>query len=201
MSRCLGGSRRRDPMAVLRADPPPPVCWRLHDIVLLRGLWARINPLLIAPLPTRIAHTIALLLHDYCTLYDSLRPPLCMPHTIQCWSWQYLVKANLCASIRKWASRVNRKGDCCEPERRFVVPTAAPPMPPCRRRRTPKPSPGVYFWDLPPVFHLYPACISPYLRYSAVSLYLAILQQIHRIPLYPTVSSSIRTYLAVSSCI
>jgi len=63
------------------------------------------------------------------------------------------------------------------------------------------PSPGVHFWDLPPVFHRYPACISLYPRYPAVSLYLAILQQIHCIPLYPTVSSCIRTYLAVSSCI
>ena len=23
-------------------------------------------------------------------------------------------------------------------------------------------SPGVYFWDISPVFHMYPACISPY---------------------------------------
>jgi len=28
--------------------------------------------------------------------------------------------------------------------------------------RSPQPSPGVYFWDTPPVFHRYPACISPY---------------------------------------
>jgi len=65
-----------------------------------------------------------------------------------------------------------------------------------------EPSPGVYFWDLPPVFHLYPACISRYPWYPAVSLlYLAILQQIHCIPLYLTVSGCIRIYLAVSSCI
>jgi len=40
-----------------------------------------------------------------------------------------------------------------------------------------------------------------YLTVSLVSLYLAILQQIHCIPLYSTVFSCIRTYLAVSSCI
>jgi len=68
-----------------------------------------------------------------------------------------------------------------------------------------KPSPGVYFWDVPPVFHLYPACISPYPWYPVypyiVDLYLAILQRVHCIPLCLTVSSCIRTYLAVSSCI
>ena len=62
-----------------------------------------------------------------------------------------------------------------------------------------EPSPGVNFWDLPPVFHLYPACISRYPWYPAVSLlYLAILQQIHCIPLYPTV---IQLYPYVASCI
>jgi len=70
-----------------------------------------------------------------------------------------------------------------------------------------EPSPGVYFWDVPAVFHLYPACIShrilgiPCIPVSI--LYLSILQQMHChcIPLYPTVSSCIRKYLAVSSCI
>jgi len=55
----------------------------------------------------------------------------------------------------------------------------------------------VFLGSPPPVFHPYPACISPYPWYPAVSLYLAILQQIHCIPLYPTVS--VRN-LAVSSC-
>ena len=71
-----------------------------------------------------------------------------------------------------------------------------------------EPSPDVYFWDIPPVLYLYPACILPYTwpwRYPVhpciIDLYLAILQQIHYIPLYLTVSSCIRTYLAVSSCI
>jgi len=36
---------------------------------------------------------------------------------------------------------------------------------------------------------------------TCIHLYLAILQQIHGIPLYPTVPSCIRTYIAVSSCI
>ena len=51
----------------------------------------------------------------------------------------------------------------------------------------------------------YPACISPYPWYPAVSLCRSIsnlfAQRIHGILLYPTVSSCIRTYLAVSSCI
>ena len=66
-------------------------------------------------------------------------------------------------------------------------------------------SSAIYFWGiLPAVIHLYPACISPYLWYPAVScieLYLAIVQQIHCSPLFPTASSCIRTYLAASSCI
>ena len=40
----------------------------------------------------------------------------------------------------------------------------------------------VFFGEIPPVFHLYPACISPYPWYPVypcVDLYLAILQQIH----------------------
>ena len=72
--------------------------------------------------------------------------------------------------------------------------------------RNKEPSPGVYVWYAPPVFHLYPASISPYPWYPVYPclvsiLYLSILQQIHCIPLYPTISSYIRTYLAVSSCI
>ena len=54
----------------------------------------------------------------------------------------------------------------------------------------------MYFcWNVLPVFNLYSV-------YPAVSLciylHLANLQQIHGIPLYLTVSSCIRTYLAVS---
>ena len=71
-----------------------------------------------------------------------------------------------------------------------------------------KPSPGVYFWDVPPVFnlYLYSVCISSlYPWYPAVYPCIyphpAILQQIHCILLYLTASSCIRTYLAVSSCI
>jgi len=38
-----------------------------------------------------------------------------------------------------------------------------------------RPFPGVCFWDSPPVFHLYPACISPYSslpRCIPVSIYI-----------------------------
>jgi len=62
-------------------------CWPLQKSVSLRGLCAsfkhRVSP------PTRIAHTIALLLHDYYELYDPPPTPLCMPCTVQYWSWQY----------------------------------------------------------------------------------------------------------------
>ena len=59
------------------------IVWRLQDIVLLRGLCARINDLVSAP-PTRIAHTIALRLHDYCAIYGPPPPPLvhAIHHTI-----------------------------------------------------------------------------------------------------------------------
>jgi len=43
--------------------------------------------------------------------------------------------------------------------------------------------------------------LTPYPWYPAVFLYLAILQQIHCIPLYPTVVSSCMLYSYVSSCI
>jgi len=64
---------------------------------------------------------------------------------------------------------------------------------------------SVYFLDIPPVILLYlPASHRilniPLYPCIGIGLYLAILQQIHCIPPYPTVSSCIRMYLAVSSC-
>jgi len=62
-----------------------------------------------------------------------------------------------------------------------------------------EPSPGVYFWDTPPIFHLYPACISPYPWYPVclpVSIYIYPTTVSHCIQkLYPYVA------LAVSCCI
>jgi len=58
----------------------PVVSWRLQDIVLLEGLCARIIPLLLPP-PIRVAHTIALLLHDCCAIYDPPFDPSCVCHT------------------------------------------------------------------------------------------------------------------------
>jgi len=57
--------------------------WPLHDIVSLRGLFARINhPFMVSP--TCIAHTVAILLQYYCAIFDlPPTPPLCMPYTIQ----------------------------------------------------------------------------------------------------------------------
>jgi len=53
----------------------------------------RIIPFL--PLPICIAHTIAILLHGYCAIYDPPQPPSCMPYTIHNWFWQYPVKAKM----------------------------------------------------------------------------------------------------------
>jgi len=53
----------------------------------------------------------------------------------------------------------------------------------------------------PPVFHLYPACISPYPSYPAVSLYRSISSQFAAEPRYPTVASCFCSYRDVSSCI
>jgi len=59
--------------------------------------------------------------------------------------------------------------------------------------------PGVSFWDIPPVLELYPACISPYPWYPAVSLYIYASSNFaassHCIQLYSYVS------IAVSNCI
>jgi len=69
---------------------------------------------------------------------------------------------------------------------------------------SPPSAPGVYVLDIPPAFHLYPPVSHRILGiplYPCIDLYPALLQQIHCIPPYPTVSSFIRTYLAVSSCI
>ena len=62
-------------------------------------------------------------------------------------------------------------------------------------------TPGVYFWDIPPVLHLYPACISPYPWYPAVSLYRYISSHFAADLLYPAVSRCIQLYPYVSSCI
>jgi len=53
----------------------------------------RIIPFL--PLPICIAHTIAILLHGVCVIYDLPQQPFCMPYTIQNWYWQCLVKTKL----------------------------------------------------------------------------------------------------------
>jgi len=86
---------------------------------------------------------------------------------------------------RKALAAATRKGVChsapWSESLRYESGTCSPPL--------------VYFWDIPPVLHLYPACISPYPWYPVypcIDLYLAILQQIHCISLYPTVSSCIR---------
>jgi len=64
---------------VNRVNTTKPASWRSQDIVLLRGLCARSNSLL-SP-PTRIAHTIALLSHDYCAIFDP--PPTPHVYAIQ----------------------------------------------------------------------------------------------------------------------
>jgi len=84
-------------------------------------------------------------------------------------------------------------------------PHSPQPQPRTRLSLHTEPSPDVYFWDVPRVFNLYSAGISPpYPKDTAESLYLnlsiyyphrAILQQIHGIPLYLNLySSCIHTY-------
>jgi len=51
---------------------------RLQDIVLRRGVCAQVHP--VSAPPTRIAHTIALLLHAYCAIYDP--PPTALVYAI-----------------------------------------------------------------------------------------------------------------------
>jgi len=65
-------------------DSRAPRSWRLQDIVLLRGLCARINHPVSAP-PTRIAHTIALLFYDYYAIYDP--PPTALVYAIHHTIW------------------------------------------------------------------------------------------------------------------
>jgi len=71
------------------------VIWRLQDIVFLRGSCARINYLLVPPSPPALPTVV----HYYCPTIAQyttpLRPLLCMPCTMQCWSWQYCVKSKL----------------------------------------------------------------------------------------------------------
>jgi len=58
----------------------------------------------------------------------------------------------------------------------------------------------MYFWDVPPVFNLYSACISPYIL--GILLNPCIYLQSSNFaagPLYPAVSHCIQLYLAVSS--
>jgi len=53
------------------------------------GFCGQSNHLLIAPSISN-AHAIAILVHDYCAIYE-LPPdsPSCMAYIIQYWSWQY----------------------------------------------------------------------------------------------------------------
>jgi len=64
------------PRSATCAQPLPTAILPLQDILLLQGFCARINPLFNTP-PTCIAHTIAILLHDYCAIYDP--PPSELP--------------------------------------------------------------------------------------------------------------------------
>jgi len=61
------------------------VNWHLQEILLLRGFCALVNTPFYPP-PTCVSHTITIVLHDYCTIYDaSHRPTFCMPYTIPYW--------------------------------------------------------------------------------------------------------------------
>ena len=81
-----GGDQR---MGRRKRTRPPPVSggstWPLQDIHSRQGFCARINhPYSFSH--TCIAHTIAIRLHDFRTIYDPPRPPsFCMLYTIQYW--------------------------------------------------------------------------------------------------------------------
>ena len=66
-----------------------------------------------------------------------------------------------------------------------------------------KPSPDLYFWDVPPVFNLYSACISPTVSLVShcITVYLSTSSNFAAGPLYPAVSHCIQLYPYVSSCI
>ena len=57
------------------------------------------------------------------------------------------------------------------------------------------------FWDVPPAFHLYPACILPYPWYPVYPCIDYISIHFAADPLYPAVSHCIQLYPYVSSCI
>jgi len=61
-----------------------------------------------------------------------------------------------------------------------------------------EPSPRVYFWDIPPVFHLHPVCISPYRLVSCVSLCRPISSHFAADPLYPAVSHTVSSCMRTS---
>ena len=120
---CQGATRRSSPLGCRK------------------NITARYNPSNLALLPIililpppytlHIAHTIAILSHGYCAIYEAPRPPLCMPYTIQYWQLQYRVQTKskndrqlapvrgLPGSALRWAAEDN---------------SAAPPSPPGPRR-------------------------------------------------------------------
>ena len=80
---------------IYRVNPGLTRYWRSQDILSLPGFCARLNPCF-TPSTSRIAHAIAILLHDDFAKYDLPPTPLvvCMPYNIQYWYWQYRVRAN-----------------------------------------------------------------------------------------------------------
>jgi len=82
----------------------------LHDIVSLLIVCARINlPFILAARLhcLQCCSTIARLLGNIYITPHPPPPPLCMPYTIQYWSWQYLVKAK----THTGGARVNGVGE------------------------------------------------------------------------------------------
>jgi len=80
VSRCLGGGgRRRDPMAALRAGPPPPVWrwgWAFTRYCFTLKVYCGSESSFHCPPPSCKAYPIAMLLHDYCTIYNPRTSPL-----------------------------------------------------------------------------------------------------------------------------
>ena len=54
----------------------------LYSIFVSIETFVHESTILLFPTPICVAHTIAMLLHDHCVIYNSPRPPFYVPHTI-----------------------------------------------------------------------------------------------------------------------
>jgi len=73
------------------------VCVGLYRRLVSLEAFVHESIILLLPTPTCVAHTIAMLMHDYCAIYNAPRPPFYVPHTIyNIGNSTYRVKAKVC---------------------------------------------------------------------------------------------------------